>query len=173
MLLIKDLYFIGNKIYKTQNSNHSVREDIFDNYFLIAMYNFIFYFIYKAKIKNDGDSLARYSASMIVAVALIIHLELLFTIIRILLYHVFGISITKSPIHNLSGGKSSFYIIISALLILLCFKFFNHSRVLLINEKFNKIENFFKFLNVVKFTMIFILPLVLSIYFSKHFYIPD
>jgi hypothetical protein len=131
------------------------------------MYYFIFYFIYKAKLKDDGESLARYSAGMIVAIALIIHLEFLFILVRYFFDNFYNISISGSPFHKLSGGGSLFYVILSLLLFVLSFKFFNEARIEKITQKFNSSKVFYNTINIIKFILLLLLPLILSIYLSK------
>jgi hypothetical protein len=89
------------------------------------MYNFIFYFIYRAKINADGKGVTRYSASLIVAIYLGVHLGLLYAITRFIFCYYWQISIARSNSHP-SGFKN---IILAIFLILLSYKYFNEKRV--------------------------------------------
>jgi hypothetical protein len=124
------------------------------------MYNFIFYFIYRAKINADGKGVTRYSASLIVAIYLGVHLGLLYAITRFIFCYYWQISIARSNSHP-SGFKN---IILAIFLILLSYKYFNEKRVEKILNKHEGIEKFYTLKNIIKFVMLFIVPLLIAIF---------
>lgn len=127
------------------------------------MYYFIFYFIYKAKLKADGASQSRYSASLIVSIFLGIHLGLLYAVTRFVLCYYWQISIARS---NVRAAKTNtlFYFLLAMLLCLICYFYFNKKRISIIETRYAQVEKFYTFPKITKFILLFILPLLLAIY---------
>ena len=127
------------------------------------MYWFIFYFIYRAKLKADGTALTRYSASLIVAIYLVVHLSLLYALIRFYLCYFWQISIARHNVH--ANSQNNFiYFFLFALILFLVYKFFTERRIGLILNKYSCIENFYGRANISKFILLFLIPLLISIF---------
>ena len=127
------------------------------------MYNFIFYFIYRAKIKADGKRLTRYSASLIVGIYIGVHIGLLYAITRFILCYYWQFSIAQSNTN--SSGSNNFNYLAGIVLIFLCYKYFNEKRVIKILDKYEGIEKFYSLKNILKFILLFIVPLLIAIFF--------
>lgn len=128
------------------------------------MYNFIFYFIYRAKIKADGKILTRYTASLIVGIYLGTHIALLYSINRFILCYYWHISIARSNSHATSSN-SMIYLILSILLILFSYRYFTEKRIEKLLTKYDQIDSFYTFKNILKFILLFIGPLLIAIFF--------
>ncbi len=128
------------------------------------MYSFIFYFIYRAKIKADGKGVTRYSASLIVAIFFVVHLGLLYAIARFILCFYWQISIATGSSHPSALVRMS-YLIIYIILVCLSYKYFNEKRVTKILIKNERIDKFYNLKNVLKFILLFIVPLLIAIFF--------
>jgi len=130
------------------------------------MYHFIFYFIYKAKIKADGPKVTRYSASLIVSIFLGMHLGLLYCIARFICCYFWQISIARSNPHATASDTLSDLLIINTILFL-SYKYFNEQRVNTIVEKYQGKEKFFTAVNIIKFILLFFAPLLIAIFFEN------
>ena len=88
------------------------------------MYHFIFYFIYRAKLKTDGPATTRYSANIIVTIFVLIHLVFLYSILRFFCYYFFQLSIARSNVH--ATFKDNFiYIAIAIITFLFSYRYFS------------------------------------------------
>jgi uncharacterized membrane protein len=60
------------------------------------MYKFVYYFIYNQQLqKGKSEAFARGNGSLVAALAVVLHLELLFTLIRKVLSNYYSISFNK------------------------------------------------------------------------------
>ncbi|SRR6185437_4031288 len=133
------------------------------------MYSFIFYFIYLGQIsqKNTGPWVARCIASMIVTVFLFIHLCFIYSLIKFILLSLYDINIAFSSGKN-HTTKILFWYPIALVLILVVFKYFNKKRVNQMVENYKQKQFYYSFYNILKFILMFILPLIISIWLTKH-----
>ena len=127
------------------------------------MYYFIFYFVYKGRLIKDGALVARYSACLIVSIALGIHLTLLYSILRFMLCYFDRVSIARSNPHvtranDLINLSIFFAIGISTYI------YINRKRVESIVNRYNDNESFYSPANIVKFICLFLFPLLVSIF---------
>jgi hypothetical protein len=127
------------------------------------MYYFIFYFVYKRSINKDGVFVARYSASLIVAIAMGIHIMLLYAIARFGLCYFWGISIARTNIHATLGNNLSYLLFFISILIP-SYLYFNQRRVEITTNHFKVNENFYSGINIIKFITLFLLPLLAAIF---------
>lgn len=127
------------------------------------MYNFVYYFIYKAKLKSDGDSLARYSASLVVSIILAVHIGCLYAITRFFLCYYWGISIARTNARATAANNLSYLLFFVVVLCATIF-YFNNKRVELIVNRYQNKEIFYSLLSVTKFILIFLLPLLIAIF---------
>ena len=132
------------------------------------MYNFIFYFIYKSQInqKNGGPVVAKFMGGLFVLLVLLIHALFIYAIFRFVLFNYYGIDI------SFSIGKG--YIkkwLFSLALIIMIMPFIKRSFTTVGIERIqNKFEsqNIFTFVYFVKFFVILLLPLIISIFLVNH-----
>ena len=128
------------------------------------MYNFIFYFIYKRKIGKEGYALTRYSSCMIVALAIGIHIDFLYSILRFLLCYYKHMSIARSGSASFTLSQQFLLLLfLSGVFILTCL-YFRSNRISIIEKKYGSVDNFYSVKNAIKFLLIFILPFLISIF---------
>jgi hypothetical protein len=132
------------------------------------MYSFIFYFIYLGQIsqKNTGPYTARLISSMIVTLFLFIHICFIYAMVKFILFHFYNISIAFS-----SGKTHSITVIfwypIGIFSMIILFKYFSKKRVDSILKKYEENQFSYSLYNILKFMLIFILPLILAIWMVK------
>jgi hypothetical protein len=127
------------------------------------MYSFIFYFIYRAKLNQDGAALTRYSANLVVSIFMTVHLALLYAIVRFILCYYWQISIAR---HNVIANRSDNlkYIAIFFAINIISFNYFNKRRVDRILSRYEKVEKFYTLSNILAIIFLFLIPLVIAIF---------
>lgn len=123
------------------------------------MYNFIFYTLYKYNYK-DGESTARINGCMIVALALIIHVGLLFAVIKIIAPYFY-----RTVISDYLPKDKSFGLFIILLIGIGTFFWYNKSRVNKLLAKKNAIleyvSNGWDILYVILLLVIPLIPVII------------
>jgi hypothetical protein len=133
------------------------------------MYNFVFYFIYRSQInqKDGGPFVARYVASIILIITLVIHVGLIYSFFRYFLFNFYRADISFS-LGKTYSSKFVYWAAIFFLLVFFVFKYFNLNRIEKIVGKYHQRENFYSFMNILKFTCIISLPLIFAIILVNH-----
>jgi hypothetical protein len=134
------------------------------------MYDFIFYFVYKAKIKADGPSVTRYSASLVVAVYLSVHLGLLYSLARFSACYFCHTSWARANPHTPLSYRM-IYLFMALLLVFITRKYYTQKKTDLILAKYLKAMSFSHFLNIVYFIALFLAPLLLAIFLENHSFV--
>ena len=127
------------------------------------MYHFIFYFIYRAKLKADGPALTRYSANLIVMIFLVIHFGMLYSVIRFSCCYFWQISIARESAHATQANNLP-YLLFGIATFFLSYKYFNEKKINAILNRYQGVEKFYTAGNILKFILLFILPLLISIF---------
>ena len=127
------------------------------------MYRFIFYFIYKWKYAKEGYALTRYSSCIIVTVAIGIHINFFYALLRFLLCYFKNISISRTNTSLSLSQQFLLFLIILGIFISTCL-YFTSKRIARIAGLYNGVENFYSVKNKIAFLLIFIMPLLIGIY---------
>ena len=130
------------------------------------MYQFIFYFIYRAKLKADGAKQSRYSASLVVMIFIVVHLGLLYSIMRFICCYFWQISIARTNA-EVTGGDILSYSVTAIVILILSFRYFNEEKIGAKLTKYQETERFYTFRNILKFILLFILPLLTAIFLEN------
>jgi len=130
------------------------------------MYSFVFYFIYRAQLSKDGELLSRYSAHLIITVAWAIFLGMLYGIARFLMCYFYNISIARKSVHQTANEKGIVIAISIALFLVSCL-IFNKKKVENIVERYKDNRKFYSLFNIIKFILIFLIPLLIGIFFEN------
>ena len=128
-----------------------------------AMYNFVFYFIYKRSLTRDGKFVARYSACLIVAAACGTFLGFLYSVARFILCYFWTISIARTTARA-SNSDNLQYLLFTVSLCGCVLFYFNERRVAKIVDKYEKYDDIYSLINFLKFFSIIFLPLLGAIY---------
>ncbi|HLY69410.1 MAG TPA: hypothetical protein VKR53_06750 [Puia sp.] len=127
------------------------------------MYKYIFFFVYNKKLKSDGPGVARYSASLIAAIALSFHLLLLYAAARFALCYFYGISIARQS--AVATRRDSLnYLGFGVLVITLTALYFNKRRAEDVVRVFKDRDDIYSPWGILKFASIFIIPLLISFF---------
>ena len=128
------------------------------------MYNFIFYFIYKSQVnqKSGGPIVARYIGSLIVFLAILIHVGFIYSIVRFSLFRIVSNSIAFS-LGKTYGEKLILLLPLFIPIILLVYKYFNNDKIDKLVKKYDEQENFYSYLSIFKFIFIIVVPLIIAI----------
>ena len=121
------------------------------------MYNFIFWVLYQANIK-DGKNSAKYNGVLIVLLIAVIHLFFLFIIIKIIFKEKFA-AINDRNWYN--HNKPFLFFIILFLGCLLYF-YYNNNRIIKILDKYKDEINPTKFSNIIKIALLLFIPVIIG-----------
>lgn len=129
------------------------------------MYNFVFYFIYKYKLRKEDSFEVRFTASIAVLITVFFHLLFVASCIRF-----FGDYKGKLfQFHNDKMINKVILAIIAIVLIGLNFLYFSKKRTNRIVEKYEKtIEDILSLRNTLMLLVIVFAPLIIGIYFLNH-----
>lgn len=121
------------------------------------MYNFIFYVLYKANIK-DGRFTAKYQASLIVFLAILIHALLFFSILK----RIFIKQFEASNISEWFNEHKAVYILIMIIFIFILYRYYNDKKIEKILNKYSNKPNSTKASNIIKVLLILLVPIILG-----------
>jgi hypothetical protein len=99
--------------------------------------------------------LGKFMSSLILFIAIFIHIELVYAILRFIFYNYFKKDISFN-IDNL------IWLSVFLIMFLLIFKYYNKNRISYLVEKYQN-KRIFSFSNIVKFFCIIFIPLVIAI----------
>jgi hypothetical protein len=133
------------------------------------MYNFVFYFIYLGQIrqKDTGPKAARIIASMIVSLLVLLHIGLLYTITRYLLFNLDGYDISFATGSSYSNKSLTIWLPVFVLIYIVVFNIYTVKKIERLKYKFEN-SKIYSFTNVLKFILIMVLPLLISIWLVNH-----
>ena len=117
------------------------------------MYSFIFYFIYRSQVnqKSGGPAIARYIGSLIVFLVVLIHVGLVYSLIRFCIIKLYNESIAFSH-SDTYNQKVLFWLPIFVAIILFIYGYFNKGRIDKILNKYNNTRLSYKsFISVIQF----------------------
>jgi hypothetical protein len=121
------------------------------------MYNFVFWVLYMANLK-DGRGYGRYNGTIVVALAILIHILLVFTIVKRLFFHESYFTSFKEWFNN----NKFAYLIILALFAFLIFRYYNYERIEKILKKRSSESHPTKAINILKVLLIIFVPIILG-----------
>jgi hypothetical protein len=132
------------------------------------MYKFAYYFIYKYQlIDNKGAvGISRYMASILVSLAIYLHLALVCITIRFIVVRQ-----NHTNIVFLVPKAITLLVVlgIMAPLFICVFRYFNQERILAISQYYDERQpNMYAPLNFVKFLLIYLIPLLCIPYLLNH-----
>jgi hypothetical protein len=132
------------------------------------MYDFIFYFMYRLQInqKDTTPFVAKFFGILFVLLAVIMHIALLYAIMRFILFNYYGFDISFSVIESKSIDKL-IWLSIFLIMFLLIFKYYNMDRIHFIIEKYKK-KMKFSFFDIIFFLCVFTIPLIIAIFLVNH-----
>jgi len=132
------------------------------------MYKFIFYFFYKSQIKRDDltPMQAKSVSSIFVAWTFLNHILFIGVLINICLFQFYDSTFKigkPNYIYFMALG-----IPISILIVSILNKYFNESRINDLAEKYDKNDRFYTIITIIKFIVIFLLPLFGFFFLGKY-----
>lgn len=132
------------------------------------MYSFIFYFIYRGQlIDKSSPIVAKYISCLLVALIFSIHLLFLYSILRFIAFHLIGKDLSFSS--KESGNNATLFWVSAFIPIVIFFLlFFKKSKIERILKSYEKQNHFYNIINIAKFVLIFLLPLIVSIVLVNH-----
>ena len=128
------------------------------------MYNFIFCFVYLGRLKKDGKGVAIYTAKLAVTIAIVMHVALLYSVLRLALCYYWNISIARSNVHATSSDRL-LYFLIGLSIFLVTNSYYNKQRIEKVSGVYDSSNDLLSFKNILKFISLFVIPLLLGIYF--------
>lgn len=133
------------------------------------MYSFVFYFIYRGQIsqKNIDPLTARIIGTLIVFVAIMFHILFIYAIGRFLIFNYYETDISLYA-HKKYSDQLVYWLPIFIPIYIFVFKYFNEKRIEIILEKYKNYQTFYTIENVLKFSAIFVLPLLIGIMLVNH-----
>jgi hypothetical protein len=131
------------------------------------MDKFLFYFIYKRQLKENKGRIgsSRYMACLFVSLAIFFYIGLIYSIARYCSYNYLGRSIAFSL-----GTTGRFGTVVFMFLILFfVWRHYDLTKIQEISDYYASQEkNIYRFVNFVKFFLIYLIPLLISIYLVNH-----
>lgn len=121
------------------------------------MYSFIFYFLYKANIK-DGPSTAKFQACLITFFAIFLHVGLLIAILK----KVFMKQFESSGISTWFNNNKSIYLLILLLSLFFLYNYYNKERIEKILNKYPDKPKSNKLVGIIKVLAILLIPIILG-----------
>lgn len=121
------------------------------------MYNFIYYVLYSANIK-DGKFTARFQASLITFFALFVHIALVLSVLK----RVFRENYENSGMQSWFNSHKSLYLLIMAVFVFLTFKYYNEDRITKILDRYKEEAYPTRPINVIKVILILLIPIVIG-----------
>lgn len=134
------------------------------------MYTFIFYFNYVFQLKDNKGAIgpSRRMASMFVTFAIFLQLLLAFCVVRYVKLALAG-DLMKLDIGNTYSQKWIWTLAVMLPIFIWVYRYFNETRIeILADSSSKKGRKIYRFINFVKFFAIYLIPLFLSIYLTKH-----
>lgn len=125
------------------------------------MYDFIFYCMYsQQRKKGKSDNFSKYNGSLIAGLTLVIHFGLIIAVTRAFYF--------KTMRYHPWVLLDTFYLkAICLIIMVLPFFYYTKSRVLRIREQHNEEYISFNVINIIKFLLITVLPLLVIIKLSS------
>lgn len=132
------------------------------------MYNYLYYFVYKSQIQQDGVDFkeARLYGSLTVCFAILLHCQLLLTLALYLKVLFDPDSIYDRP--SIPVVVKYLYVPIFLLLFRVILKLYNKKKTELIVSRYSEIDNFYSFARILLFLLIVVIPIVLIIVFVNN-----